>query len=535
MRFYSPLIFIAPFVMTLSACATNPLHSLSTPEEVVVESTPTNSVIAEEVTTTPPSSTHSYSTQPYSTQLQDNFRGQLYYQGKKAYFTSCDNQLTYSIVANKTVAATYQKINDNTETPVYVEFVGEINFPSSAKSKNQVVVKVERVNHMILTKNSLQCAKPVDAFRFKANGNNPYWRINMNDNTLVLTTQENSQSFTLQNSIIPTQQNRLLTALNNKGETLTVKIDAGDCFIEGNKEYWGYNTEVKSADVLYSGCGEPGRLINDRPFVGNYQNKLQQFNHQQTIDLTLNADKTAQYVLEDASKRVTKTGFWKSNQQNTLAVMLIDQGGQKIQQELLFERHGSTLMSSGLNNQNQFTEFDMPLALNQMIQTNEPVKEQATVKRQFTAKNIRPSTNIDAEVQAALQQYFKIHKTDPKETRFSSVRFDLNGDGKDEAIVLLDWCSGDACELLIFEPKAKGLVFSSRVSRVAAPILVAETQHFSWQDLLVEQDGKWSQFDFDGLSYPLQLNQAKDAELPLATSGVVLFDQGAPKNWFSIK
>lgn len=526
MRFYSPFLFIAPFVMTLSACATNPLTTSSpTTKDVVVESSPAKSVVAEE----------EISNQPYSTQLQDNFRGQLYYQGKKAYFTSCDNQLTYPVIADKALATTYKKINDNTEIPVYVEFVGEINFPSSTKSKSDVVVEIGRVNHMILTKNSLQCAKPIDSFSFKASGNDPYWRLNMSENTLLLTTKENNQSFTLQNSMIPSQQNRLLTARNNKGESLTFNIDAGDCFIEGNKEYWGYNTKVKSANGEYSGCGEPGRFIIDRPFVGNYQNKLQQFNHQQTIELTLNADKTAQYVLEDDSKRVTKTGFWKSNQQNTLAVMLTTQGDQKIQQELLFERHASTLISSRLNSNNQLTEFDTPLALNQMIQTSEPVKEKATVKRQFTTQNIRPSVEVDTEVQAAVQQYFKIHKTDPQDTRFSSVKFDLNGDGKDEAIVLLDWCSDSACELLIFEPKAKGLAFSSRVSRVAAPILVAETQHFSWQDLLVKKDNNWSQLDFDGLSYPLQLNQAKDAELPLSSTGVVLFDQGKPTTWFSIK
>lgn len=525
MRFYSPFLFIAPVVMTLSACATNPLTTQSTvTKDPIVGSSAVNVQVTQEI-----------SSQPYSTQLQDNFRGQLYYQGKKAYFTSCENQLTYPVIADKTLVTTYKKINGSTEEPVYVEFVGEINFPSSSKSKSDVVVEINRVNHMILTKNSLQCAKPVDSFSFKANGNNPYWRINMNENTLLLTTQENSQSFTLQDATIPTQQNRLLTARNNKGEVLTFKIDAEDCFIEGNKEYWGYNTEVKSADANYSGCGEPGRLINDRPFVGHYQNKLQQFNHQQTIELTLNADKTAQYVLEDASKRVTKTGFWKSNQQNTVAVMLITQGDQKIQQEFLFERHGSTLMSSGLNTNNQLAEFDTPLALNQMVQTSEPVTQKATVKRQFTTQNIRPSVEVDTEVQEAVQQYFKIHKTDPKDTRFSSVRFDLNDDGKEEAIVFLDWCSGSACELLIFEPKAKGLVFSSRVSRVAAPILVAETQHFSWQDLLVKRDDKWSQLDFDGLSYPLQLNQAKDAELPLSSTGVVLFDQGTPASWFPIK
>jgi putative lipoprotein len=526
MRFYSCFLLVTPFVMTLSACATNPLTpSSSATKNVTVESSPTSTVKTSEETLKT----------PYSIQLQEDFRGQLYYQGSQAYFTACDNQATYSVVKNTALAKTYQKMNNGTEDPVFIEFVGEINFPKSSRSKNDLVVDVNHVNHMVLTKNSLQCAKPNDAFSFKANGTDPYWRINMNANTLLLTTKENTKSFTLENSVIPTPQNRLLTARNDAGESLTFQIDTGDCFIEGNKEYWGYNTVVKIANSQYTGCGESGRLVNDRPFIGNYQNKLQQFHRPQSIELTLNPDKTARYVVEDASEQMTKTGIWKSDQQNTLAVMLIRQDDQKIQQEMVFDRHGSTLMAKGVNSNNQFTEFEAPVALNQMVETSEPTNEKISVKRQFTAQRIRPAAQIDTDVQEAVRLYFKIHKTDPQDTRFSSVKFDLNGDGKDEAIVLLDWCSGNACELLIFEQKAKGLVFSSRVSRIAAPIIVAETQHFSWQDLLVEQDNKWSQLDFDGLSYPLQLNQAKDAELPLSSTGVVLFEQGKPTTWFSIK
>jgi len=89
--------------------------------------------------------------------------------------------------------------------------------------------------------------------------------------------------------------------------------------------------------------------------------------------------------------------------------------------------------------------------------------------------------------------------------------------------------------MLVFESKNKGLIFSSRVSRIQAPILVAQTQHFSWQDLFVAKDNNWLQLDFDGLSYPIRISEAKNINKPTDSSGVVLFSKGRPTTWFSIK
>ena len=243
-----------------------------------------------------------------------------------------------------------------------------------------------------------------------------------------------------------------------------------------------------------------------------------------------------EYQQGDSLNKVIKTGFWKSNTPDTVVAMFAKQDGKKIQQEIIFKRDGLSLSSTEINKSTVVTKLEHELTFDKMnAKLGSLEGDDIQIKRQFIAQQLNPANNIDTEVQKAVRNYFKIHRTDPKNTRFNSVRFDLNGDGKDEAIVLLDWCSSNGCELLIFEQKEKGLVFSSRISRVQAPILVAKSQHFSWQDLFVAKDNNWLQLDFDGLSYPLKISEAKSIEQPTDSSGVVLFSKGKPTTWFSIK
>ncbi|MFT6348044.1 MAG: putative lipoprotein [Psychromonas sp.] len=152
-----------------------------------------------------------------------------------------------------------------------------------------------------------------------------------------------------------------------------------------------------------------------------------------------------------------------------------------------------------------------------------------------TAQHIDPKEEIDKALQKALNQYFKIHGTNPKGTKFSAVKYDLNGDGLKEAIVLLDWCSKSSCEMLIFEGQKNDYRFSNRISQIQVPVIVSSRQHYLWQSLLVEEDKKWLTLDFDGISYlPHTRSLTTVNKLEIATD-IILFSQGKPKNWFPIK
>lgn len=517
MFFLRSLLFTSPFIIALAACSSNP------PPKKTAENIPEPIVIHKE----------------FAEVIGNSFRGQFSYEDGRGTFKACNDEQEIEVKENADLIKIYNKISKQSSDPVYIEFSGEINFPERITSSSSVVIRAERVQHMALAKASLQCAKPLDTFNFKAKGETPSWRVNMHDNKLFFATKVSNQSYTLEQANFNSSEtsyylktNRL-NAGNAKGQKLTLDIIPGDCYMNNNKEYWGYNTKATSVHGIFTGCGEPGHLATYEPFDGYYLSK----SDQQEINLSLTADHKLELTQGKGKERVIKTGYWKSNTPNTLIVMLTQEGNKMIREEIIFKRKELTLSSSEINKNNILTQFETPFIFNKM-DTKESSSDNAPmyINRQFTAQRISPENDMDIEVQQAVRQYFKIHRTDPKNTQFNSVRFDLNGDGKDEAIVMLDWCSNAGCEMLVFEAKDEGLRFSSRVSRVQAPITVSQSQYFSWQSLSTKEDDQTSlRLDFDGLSYPLNTREAISVNKVADSTGVILFNKGKPTTWFPIK
>ena len=516
MRFFQSLFFTAPFALILSAC------------------TITQPQTQNKTQTSTPQLTEEVVHKAFSSILENSFRGQLTTENNKFYFQACEDDQQYTIVTDTELATIYKKISNNTQQPVYIEFAGEINFTTNKRAKNPVALRVDRIHHMALAQSSLQCAKPLNTFRFKAKGEDPYWRINMHDNQLFFATKASNQSYLLGNANFEATQINHLKSSNAEGQQLALNIQPGHCYMSDDKEYWGYITEAETVYGHFSGCGEPGWLETSTTFAGYYLKAAT--NQSPAINLTLNENHSAEYVQGNKPYQIIKTGYWKSNTPDNVVVMLAQQGDQPIQEEIIFKQSGLSISSNAINISNIQTSFATPLTFKKMnLQAGLSEDETVQITRQFNPQNIAPKMQIDTEVQAALRQYFKIHRTDPKQTKFSSVRFDLNGDGQDEAIAFLDWCSSTGCEMIVFEAKDDNLVFSSRISRVYAPITVAKSQHFSWQSLASKKGQQWSQLEFDGLSYPLKTHKIASSEQLPEPTGVVLFSQGKPNKWFPIK
>ena len=394
-------------------------------------------------------------------------------------------------------------------------------------------MRVDRVHHMALAKASLQCAKPIDTFLFKANGDNPYWRLSIDNQKLFFSTKASNQAYAVDDADFRTTQINTITTTNHKGQKLKLKIQPGHCYDLKNKEYWGYTTTVDSIWGQYTGCGEPGWPVENQQLTGYYLSK----SNNTTTNMTLNPNYTVEYKEKVDDTEIVRTGFWKTNSPNRVVVMLTQQGDKKLQQELIFQRQGLTISAQEVNNSKVITAFEQPLIFNKMNAKEGVEKARVNrINREFVAQNISPDEHIDLEIQKAVNQYFKIHRTDPKNTKFSAVKYDLNGNGIDEAIVLLDWCSNkNGCEMLIFEGRKDGYRFSSRVSRTHAPLLVSKTQHYLWQSLIVKKKAGWSLLNFDGLSYPIHTRDLKAINKEDYATGVVLFDKGRPTQWFPIK
>jgi len=466
----------------------------------------------------------------YSHVADSYFRGQLYFDDSQAYFKSCEGDIEYEVINNESLNEVYKQVtrDEDDGAPVYIEFEGELTFDDS--TDNQVSITLDSIHHMSESKVSLQCAKATDTFDFKAKGNAPYWRINIHQNDIFFATKASNQSFKIQNFALENNNINYFQGTNQQGEHLFLKILPKPCYVQNEKEYWRYSTQVSTIYGEFLGCGESGQQNDHRPFVGKYTNQTT------GEQLTLSNDNSVNYHKSIGQDQTMKSGFWKSNSSQKVVVMFTTENHKAIQEELVFTRHNKTLTSLAINQDNAITTFATPLLLTQTSTTaNTHTAQDQEIVRQFSAQSLTPDENVDQQVQLALQQYFSIHRTDPKKTQFNSVRFDLNDDGYDDAIVLLDWCSGEQCELLIFQGSSTGFQFSSRVSLVEAPIIVSKRLHFLWQSLLIKTADHWSQLNFDGQSYPLHSRDAKPVEDLEAATQVRLFSEGKPTHWHYIK
>jgi len=507
----SLLLFVVPLFLT--ACSTMPLPPLNS-----IEEEPSAPIIKKE----------------FARILEGNFRGQFSFGNGKGYFKGCNTNKEFSVNGNLALRNIYEQVTSTPYTPVYIEFTGEITFSDPSQDKEDVLMRIDRVHHMALAKASLQCAKAVDSFLFKAQGDSPYWRVNVDNEQLLFSTKASNQAYDVKDANFRTTQISHIDTVNKKDQKLKLTIQPGHCYNLKNREYWGYTTTVNSQWGEYKGCGEPGWPIEDQSFTGYY---LSTSNHI-TSNLTLNSNYTVEYTEKNNATETVKTGFWKSNSPKQVVLMLTKQGNKNIRQELLLQRDNLALTVTEMNNSNIITPLPKEAFTFNKMNAREGVEviKVNHIKREFSAQNINPDNHIDVNIQTAVNGYFKIHRTDPKNSKFSAVKYDLNGDGFNDAIVLLDWCSDKhGCEMLIFEGLEDGYRFSSRVSRIQLPIIISNTQHYRWQSLLVKNGSGWSQLTFDGLSYPTHKGGLDVVNKEDYSTNVVLFNQGKEIQWFPIK
>ncbi|MFT6926948.1 MAG: putative lipoprotein [Psychromonas sp.] len=496
-----------------AACVSPPLTSVPTP--------------------TPAAETIPVIKEDFSKILESNFRGHLRFEDGKAYFKACDSEQNFPVKINSAFNNIYEQVTEKKFTPVYLEFIGEITFPPANTAQSNALMRIDTIHHMALPKASLQCAKATHGFLFKAKGDDPYWRLNIDQNKLLFATKASNRAYHIQSSQFNTTQTNHIKTNNEQGERLSLEIQPGHCYNLKMKEYWGFTAKVDSVWGEFSGCGEPGWPVDFRDVSGYYLNT----SPFKTANLTLNPDYSVEYQENIGKEVVTKTGFWKSNSPDHIVVMLTQQGKQKIREELIFKRTGETLSTAKINKNNIITLLPKAERVFNKMNSKEISSKNNTnrIDREFTVQHIDPNSVMDEALQKALNQYFKIHRTDPKSTKFNSVNYDLNGDGIEEAIVMLDWCSKTGCEMLIFERTDSGYRFSSRISQIQVPLIVSSSQHYLWQSLLVEKNKQWLTLDFDGISYPPNTRALPSVNKLDFSTDIILFSQGRPKNWFPIK
>lgn len=92
---------------------------------------------------------------------------------------------------------------------------------------------------------------------------------------------------------------------------------------------------------------------------------------------------------------------------------------------------------------------------------------------------------------------------------------DVSGDGVEDALVYLNspsWCGSGGCTVLVFEAITDSVDVAelgafrpaAEISMMNGPVVVSETGHDGWKDLIVEKgDGSHAALRFDGETYPM--------------------------------
>ncbi|MGQ4660920.1 hypothetical protein [Lysobacter sp. F6437] len=119
---------------------------------------------------------------------------------------------------------------------------------------------------------------------------------------------------------------------------------------------------------------------------------------------------------------------------------------------------------------------------------------------------VTPAQQRDAALSAFLESR-QVSET----PGYRDARADLDGDGVDDLLLLLDgpsWCGSGGCTLLVFHNGGEdGYRLVTQTSVTHAPIAVGPQRHNGWHDLLVGVGGGGTQggtvaLQFNGEAYP---------------------------------
>ena len=164
--------------------------------------------------------------------------------------------------------------------------------------------------------------------------------------------------------------------------------------------------------------------------------------------------------------------------------------------------------------------------------------ESTTASPEAQMASATPSPDdLKAALKSAIANYAKQQGAPPEASeRFFADTIDLNGDGTQDAVVVLStsyWCGTGGCTMLILEgQKDKSFRLVSESSLVRPPVMVSDAKTNGWQDLIITVSGggmpaKTVAMKFDGKKYPPNPSDLPALPANASTKGTVLFPEGS--------
>ncbi|HYR86702.1 MAG TPA: hypothetical protein VE422_21625 [Terriglobia bacterium] len=125
-----------------------------------------------------------------------------------------------------------------------------------------------------------------------------------------------------------------------------------------------------------------------------------------------------------------------------------------------------------------------------------------------------------------------------KTTRYFEAWADLNGDGKQEAIVYIageSWCGTGGCITVVLEPKDSSYEVITKMTITRPPIRVLTSASYGWHSLTVWVQGGGVQgydaeLQFNGKSYPTDPSIAPSRRFDGKAEGEIVIPASASDN-----
>lgn len=411
----------------------------------------------------------------------------------------CHNEQVFNLQANTILLAQIKRLN---QTSAYIEFEGQIN-QSVDSTHQRPIISVEQLHYLSNQDNSacdISSAAPI----FTISGSEPDWMGYAQGNQLTFVIKDLNSQWKIKKSIITKGLRAFVETENSDGEQLNIAFAGNGC-IDSNNNYWHYETKLFLNDKQTKGCGKyPNQQETHQDWLGHYSYK----NSTVSIQLALLAHNQAKVTYLYANgKQLSETGFWHLYGSSGLKLLLTKHQGNKVNIVFHFRRDGVRMQASQQWRNNQKYNFNGSiLTLDRMtddidVETVTAVASNNII-RTFQAQNITSPTVSKPAINYAIKNYFEMHRTTTDNSKYWFSEYDLNGNGRKDLLVMLDWCESDGCVLLVFENKPEQYKFVSRITQVQAPIQISKAQHYQWQSLLIKHQQQWQQLDFDGISYP---------------------------------
>ena len=153
-------------------------------------------------------------------------------------------------------------------------------------------------------------------------------------------------------------------------------------------------------------------------------------------------------------------------------------------------------------------------------------------------------SDLDLSLQEIVRSDLRQVRQDIRETtgrdpdiRYARAYVDLNGDGRDEALVYVMGpyvCGTGGCDLTIYRRRGRGWQDMGSLSIVHLPVRVLNSRHHGWRDLSVFvagggiQPGYQARIPFDGRAYASNPSVPPAQPLRNPGAGQTLIPPGEP-------